>query len=205
MNPLMMMCAIAAACLPMIPQFHTSPAAAPAHAYIRPLQAPANLFTSNAGRFSVALPDGYPAMSLEVSDVPSELGELKLYMYTSVDSEHGVCLVGYSDVKTITMSDGVKQEMLEGAQEGALSNMNATLVSEEEITLDGNPGRSIRFISETEEMNLRGRMDYYIVGRRMYQVGFIEIADGALESDGVSDYFASFKLIPTAKKSKKRK
>lgn len=164
---------------------------------------PADAFTSKPGRFSISIPEGFSDPELETNNIPSEIGKIKLYMYTSVNETQGVCLVGYSDIKSITMTDELKEEMLEGAKEGALSNMNATLEGEESIMLDGHPGRSIRFTTDSEDTQMRGRMDYYMVDNRLYQVGFIEIANSALDGADVQEYFNSFKLISAAKKKKK--
>lgn len=162
-------------------------------------------FISKPGRFSISIPDGYSEPELESNDIPSEIGEIKLYMYTSVNMTEGVCLVGYSDIQSITMTDELKIEMLEGAKEGAISNMNATLQSEEEMTIDGHPGRSIRFTTDNEGTTLRGRMDYYMVENRLYQVGFIEIANNSLDGAPVKGYFNSFKLTQADTKAKKKK
>lgn len=164
-----------------------------------------NILVSKPGRFSIALPDGYPKPQLENSNVPSEIGQIKLSMYTSVREDQGVCLVGYSDISSMTITPELKEDMLNGAKEGALAQLNATLEAEEGIMLDGHPGRSIRFTSNNDEITLRGRMDYYMVGKRLYQIGFIEISDGALDSEGINNYFSSFKLTSATQQKKKKK
>lgn len=163
-----------------------------------------NILVSKPGRFSISLPDGYPKPTLESSNVASEVGRIKLSMYTSVKEEDGVCLVGYSDISSVKITPELKEEMLDGAKEGALAQLNATLETEEGVLLDGHPGRSIRFISNNDGITLRGRMDYYMVGKRLYQVGFIEIGDGVLDSESIENYFSSFKLTSTTKQKKKK-
>lgn len=165
----------------------------------------ASPFSSKDGRFSITLPEGYTKPKLETSDVPSEIGKIKLYMYTSMNIVEGVCLVGYSDITGIEMSADLKEKMLEGAKEGALGQMNATLEGEETISIDGHPGRSLVFTAESEGQTMKGRFDYYMVGSRLYQIGFIALAEDALTSDGIQSYFSSFKLMAAKAKAKKGK
>ncbi len=155
-------------------------------------------FVSREGRFSIALPDGYSRPKLEVNDVASDMGAIKLYMYMSIRSSEGACLVGYSDIKGVQLTDELRQKMLDGAREGALNNMNATLDSETPTTLEGNPGRIVRFTAEKDGQKIRGRFDYYLVNNRLYQVGFIAIAQDALEQESISAFFGSFKLMKQA-------
>jgi hypothetical protein len=165
--------------------------------------APEADFSSKDGRFSIVFPEGYSTPKLEKSDIPSELGKIKLYMFTSLNDAEGVCLVGYSDINGVTITNDLKEKMLDGAKEGALKNMNATLENERTVELDGNPGRSLLFVTESGGEQMHGRFDYYMVGNRLYQIGYIAIAEGALDADHVVSYFDSFKLA--AAKSKKRR
>jgi hypothetical protein len=84
--------------------------------------------------------------------------------------------------------------MLEGAKEGAIENMHATLEAEDTISLDGVSGRSIRFTAQNEGQAMHGRFDYFMVGNRLYQVGFIALTSDGLADDSVQDYFKSFKI-----------
>lgn len=159
-----------------------------------------DLFTSDDGKFSIQIPDGYSEPELQSSDVDSEIGDIKLHLYMSVNTE-GVCLIGYSDIN-MEITDDLKSDMLEGAKEGAISNMGATLQSEEDISIDGHPGRSIRFTTESEGIPMRGRIDYYMVDNRLYQVGFIETGNNSMDRANVQNYFKSFKLASAKKESK---
>lgn len=184
------------------PATHTPGAKSPTAFTSSALFSPHDDFSSKDGRFFISIPDGYTKPKLEKSDIPSELGNIKLYMYTAVNISEGVCLVGYSDINGITITDELKEKMLDGAKEGALKNMNATLEDEQVISLEGNPGRSLRFVTENEGQQMRGRFDYYMVKNRLYQIGYIAIAEDALNSDNVQGYFSSFKLVQAKKKGK---
>lgn len=159
-----------------------------------------DLFSSDDGNFSIQIPEGYSEPELQSSDVDSEIGDIKLHLYMSVNTE-GVCLIGYSDIN-LEITDELKNDMLEGAKEGAITNMGATLQSEEDISIDGHPGRSIRFTTESEGIPMRGRIDYYMVKNRLYQVGFIETGNGSMDRVTVQNYFKSFKLAPAKKEGK---
>lgn len=190
--------------LSLAPAFRTPSATQYAIASFLPAPPFQDLLVSKPGRFSIAMPNGFPKPTLENSNIPSEIGRIKLSMYTSVKEDAGVCLVGYSDISSVTITPELKEEMLDGAKQGALAQLDATLEGEEGIMLDGHPGRSIRFTSNSDGITLRGRMDYYMVEKRLYQIGFIEIGDGLLESENIHGFFSSFKLTTSTKRSKKK-
>lgn len=158
-----------------------------------------NSFSSKPGRFSISLPSGFSKPKLETSDIGDKGDKVKLYMHTSL-GENGVCLIGYNDLDIKDINDELRNTLLDGAKDGALKNMNATVGSEKNISLDGNPGRSMEFTADNEGQAMHGRFDYYLVGNRLYQVGFIGITEGALEDTDVLNYFASFKVTPKGKK-----
>ena len=113
-------------------------------------------------------------------------------------------LIGYSDISNVEFTDELREKMLEGAKEGAIENMHATLDNEENITLDGIPGRSIRFTADNEGQAMHGRFDYFMVGNRLYQVGYIALTADGLDTDAVRSYFKSFKIDAKAGKKKGR-
>jgi hypothetical protein len=156
-------------------------------------------FSSKPGRFSISLPSGFSKPKLETSDIGDKGDKVKLYMHTSLGG-NGVCLIGYNDLDVKDMNDEMRNTLLDGAKDGALKNMNATVGSEKNISLGGSPGRSMEFTADNEGQTMHGRFDYYLVGNRLYQVGFIGITESALEDTDVLNYFASFKVLPKGKK-----
>ena len=151
-------------------------------------------YTSRDGRFSVLFPPGYPAPKVTINSIASDNGTIKLYMHSSSNVAEGMCLVSYCDFKGAVIDEELKQRILDGAKEGALADMLATLESETPMTLGNYPGRSVRFSAVNNSDTVHGRFDFYLVGIRLYQVGFIGIDSLALGHDSITRYFDSFTL-----------
>ncbi|HVZ37991.1 MAG TPA: hypothetical protein VHI13_01845 [Candidatus Kapabacteria bacterium] len=151
------------------------------------------------GRFSITLPAGYSRPQLQTNSVESDNGTIRVHMYSAISANEGLCLIGYNDFKGATIDSILELRILDGAREGALENMQATLESERTLSLEGHPGRSIRFTARKNEQVMYGRFDYYLVGTRLYQVGFIGSSAASVESQPVASYFGSFKLMTNSR------
>ncbi|MBS1910425.1 MAG: hypothetical protein JST22_00440 [Bacteroidetes bacterium] len=150
---------------------------------------------SSDGRFSITLPAGYSKPQLQTNSVESDNGTIRVHMYSAINANEGLCLIGYNDFKGATIDSMLELRILDGAREGALENMQATLEGERTLSLEGHPGRSIRFTTRKNDQVMYGRFDYYMVGTRLYQVGFIGGSAASVESQPVASFFASFKLM----------
>jgi hypothetical protein len=141
-------------------------------------------FSSPEGRFSIQLP-GRPVLDEQSKNTST--GIVVMHFFTA-RSEGGVFVVAYADY---AISD-TKAE-LDANRDSFLKGMKATLVSESDIKLEGNPGREIK--ATRDQLSIRSRI--YLVGKRYYQA--IAITPATLPGDVEADRFlTSFQLSSTA-------
>lgn len=140
-------------------------------------------FSSTEGRFTVLMP---VEPMREEQTRETRQGKVVMHFFTS-GVDKGLFIVAYADY-----SFGEAKRELDANRDSFLQGMKATLVSESDIKLRGNPGREIR----AERDNLRIRSRIYLVGRRYYQV--IAITPATLPADIEADRFlTSFELSET--------
>jgi hypothetical protein len=152
--------------------------------------------TAKGGRFTALLPKGFGKPVESEQAVPTALGSLKMKMFLAQtpDGTKAVMLA-YIDYPKKVIEGGNPTTMLDSGQAGALANMpDAQLVSQDDVSLEGNPGRSVVFTTRSGDKEIHGRMDFYLVGVRLYQVFFASDDAGDLEREDVKDFFASLTL-----------
>jgi hypothetical protein len=96
-------------------------------------------------------------------DVPTAKGSFELRAYLVEDGETAM-FVGVCDYGS-AISDRSPDQVLDGAQQGAIDNVKAHLVSGKIITLGVYPGRE--FEAESDAMHFSARI--YLVGTTLYQ------------------------------------
>lgn len=154
--------------------------ASAAHAFLQTTEW--TKFSSPEGRFVILVPDA-PVRD-EQSKVTA-VGKVIMHFFTT-RSETGVFIVAYADY---AIGD-VKQE-LDANRDSFLKGMKATLVSESDIKLQGNPGREIK--AARDQLSIRSRI--YLVGKRYYQA--VAITPATLPGDVEANKFlTSFELLP---------
>ncbi len=138
-----------------------------------------------ADGFSASFP-GEPQFSKK--DVPTEKGSFELRAYLVEDGQAAV-FAGVCDYGS-AISDRTPDQVLNGAQQGALDNVKAHLVRGETITFGTYPGRE--FEAENDTMHFYARI--YLVGTTLYQT---LIAAPLGSPYARATYFLnSFQLIP---------
>lgn len=139
-------------------------------------------FSAPEGRFTVLLPDK-PVRDDQSKVTP--VGKVLMHFFTA-RSETGVFIVAYTDYAI-----GDAKRELDANRDSFLKGMKATLVSESDIKLQGNPGREIK--ATRDELNIRSRI--YLVGKRYYQA--VAITPATLPGNVEADKFlTSFELLP---------
>lgn len=139
-------------------------------------------FVSKEGRFKASFP------RTPKEQTQSVLG-MKIKMFT-VEESDGTMGVAYLDVPVKSAKQ--IEESLTGARKGMLKNINATLIKEDRITLDGKyPGREIK--GEIPSKNIDLYCSIYLVNGRAYQV-LIMGKPHWLESDKARKFLNSFAL-----------
>ncbi|MBS1911712.1 MAG: hypothetical protein JST22_06985 [Bacteroidetes bacterium] len=152
-------------------------------------------FTSKEGKFTVKYPDGFTMSSNSESTMPLEtaVGKLDMKVNTAMKGAGEVMMTAYIDYPDKAFDAGIPV-MLDGAQDGAMKNLGGTVEHREDITLDGNPGRSLTFSGKSSGTDVYGRVDYYIVKPRLYQILYLSDKKDGVSSDPVKAAFSSFKL-----------
>jgi hypothetical protein len=149
-------------------------------------------FTSEEGAFSVVSP-----LSLQESSqsIDTQLGPIEVHFFMGEDANRAF-MVGYSDYPQDFVDQSDPQVMLDGAVNGAVSNVNGELVSEVKIHLsDRYPGREIvvtAMVDNNQEGTLKGRL--FLVNNRLYQIMSIAPSDN-LNVQEMDDFINSFELL----------
>jgi hypothetical protein len=138
-----------------------------------------------ADGFSAAFP-GEPQLSKQ--NVPTDKGSFELRAYLVEDSQAAV-FVGVCDYGS-AIADRTPDQVLDGAQQGAIDNVKAHLVSGKKITLGAYPGRE--FEAENDSMHFYARI--YLVGSTLYQTLIAAPLGSPYAS--VTTFLDSFQLIP---------
>jgi hypothetical protein len=117
-------------------------------------------YTYPADGFSASYPS---EPTLQKKNVPTEKGSFELRAYLAQDGDAAV-FVGVCDYGS-AIADRTPDQVLDGAQQGALDNVNAHLLTGKKITYGVYPGRE--FEAENDSMHFHARI--YLVGATLYQ------------------------------------
>ena len=143
---------------------------------------------STEGRFSVVMPTTPQTSS---SDVDTRLGKLKLYTLSS-SSKVGEFMLSYADYPN-EANPADKDKVLDGVIDGVLKGLQGELISQNKITLNGNPGREMRARRTIEGAEMIFSWKVVLVGRRLYQMG-VGTSKGDAESPDIQKFFMSLQL-----------
>ena len=121
---------------------------------------------SQDGRFALMMPE-FP--NYDVQEVLTPVGTLELHIF-SVSSADSVFMAAYNDYPEFVVSSSDVGNMLDGARDGAVSNVGGTLLSENQIRLQGYPGRELWIEADVDGQEGLARARIFLVGRRMYQI-----------------------------------
>ncbi len=108
----------------------------------------------------------------------------------------------YHDERDIAYHRDLKNAILDGAMAGAIALVNGELLEQEDIFIDQNKGRDFFYTCEIDDLklqtvhNLKVRSRVVLVGRRLFSMSYIAMADSYDEATATR-YFESFKLVGT--------
>jgi len=150
-----------------------------------PVPTPQGWVTFNCvpGRFSVFMPE-IPTDKTET--VQSDHGPYTTHLFV-VRGEKSVFLIGWVDYDPSFNFNTTGE--LDMNRENFLKGVNATLVNNRTVTLDGY--QSIEFTAENSETLFKSRV--YMVGRRPYQL-VAATSKGLDDSININRFFDSFKV-----------
>jgi hypothetical protein len=153
-----------------------------------PIEYAPTKYKSDEGKFAIYFP-GEPTISHE--NIPTEAGNIQLHMYMYEQSATEVFLIGYCDYPSDAVKAGSTTDMLQGAKNGIVNNLRATITEENKITEQG---------SEGIEFKASGNGGIYLAyrvllkGNRLYQIGILR--DGSFPSnENIQLFIGSFELI----------
>ena len=131
------------------------------------------------------------APDLQKRDVPTDAGSFQLRSYVAQDGAYAL-FVGVCDFGA-QVNGRDPDTMLQGAKQGALTNSNSHLLSENRLTLGIYHG--LQFEAESSEAHFSARI--YMVGDTLYQTLVISPL-GSIYADKAR-FLDSFELIPRAR------
>ncbi len=149
-------------------------------------------FISETGGFSVVVPATLTEKSQELS---SDFNKMTVVTYAG-GSDSNRFMVNYMDLTQDVVDAAGAKTILEGSRDQLVGSAGITVLSEAEISLDGNPGQEVVFqtsIAENPQLLVRARI--YLVGTRLYQV-IAAVPKAYGENEITANFLDSFKLLP---------
>ena len=144
-------------------------------------------FHSADGKFKVNF-SGTPDVSNE--SIPTEVGNIDMYMFMYEKSVTEAEMIAYSDYPSEMVAMSNTDDMLQGAKEGAVSNLGAIITEEKEIMYNKHKGLEFKANSTQFYVNYK----IFLVNNRLYQIAIMR--DGSYASKAnVDKFFNSFELI----------
>jgi serine/threonine-protein kinase len=144
-------------------------------------------FTSPEGNFAVLMP-GTPAY--EKKGTATAAGSIDMHLFTSEPDRDAAYIVMYSDYPEIVLNVPA-QKILDGGRDGAVANSRGRLLGEQELSLDGFPGREFTIDVQGKGL-LKARA--FLVRQRMYTI----IAAGTrekVEQGDTAKFLTSFRML----------
>lgn len=142
----------------------TTPRTTPSPSYT-PTSTPSSSWQTVTGEgFTISMP-GTPGHDKDT--VPSAAGPLPIHLYTLSEGYEGF-ITGYTEYPDYIFTSANPEDLMDSAQNGAISNVQGEVTSQRSITLDGNPGREI--VGTSPSKNIAFTVRIYLVRPRMYML-----------------------------------
>ena len=153
-------------------------------------------YTSDEGKFSVTLPEGYGPFSEKKETSPTPSGEGKSHYLTSKNSSGHLAVVEYHILPDALFQKGKIREGLEGMRDEFLGKVTGVMESSEPVTVQGREALAVRGFNSLPDNKgfAYFRLVYVAAPPRIYRVGLITTEKADLDSPGVNAYFDSFQL-----------
>lgn len=146
-------------------------------------------YDSATGKFTAEFP-GSPKEQSQA--MPTPLGTITAYI-VGYESRSAAYMVMYADYPQSHVQSTSADEILDGACDGAASNINGRVISKTPITIGNHPGRELRVSATHEGKQVEVRNRVYLVGNRLYQV-LVTSAPGGTQDSTANRFVDSFKL-----------
>ncbi len=146
-------------------------------------------FISEDGTFSIEMP-GKPKASKII--LPVEDGQTYLNVFMVDEKKDFVFSIAYVDFSYEVLQKKTEEQILNDARDGAILNVQGTLLSESEVSIKQHPGREIMIRSIDGESIIKARV--FLAGNRQYQLMVITSND-KVESFTVRRFLDSFNIL----------
>ena len=138
--------------------------------------------------FSLSMP-GTPSKNDDT--IQSAAGPLPLRMYTLSQGYEGY-ITGYTEYPDIVFTSSEPEDLLDSAQQGAISNIKGEVTSQRAITLGGHPGREIVGTSPDQNIGFTARV--FLAKPRMYMLIYTQYDKNKPISEDGKRFLDSFQL-----------
>lgn len=153
-----------------------------------PAADPASMFaTLNAEEgFSVKMP-GQPQVQRQKVTIPA--GEVATAAYSLQTPEGVIYSVSIADYPEKVVAARPPEAFLNEGRDGLTNQLKGTVSNEEEVTVDGYPGKSYTVSSPNGEVRARN----YLVGPRLYTM--LVLYNPSIGAPGADDFLGSLALV----------
>ncbi len=138
------------------------------------------------GRFAVLLPG---KAQREARTLNTAAGALTMTMY-ACSLKQGSMAVAYTDYPAAALAADHGRAQLDAARDALLRNIGGSVRSEEEVMIEGFPGRQV-YAEGRAGARLKAR--FVAAGPRLYQIAYVGAKDGVAMAD-IDMFLTSFKL-----------
>lgn len=147
-------------------------------------------FSSEVGQFTISTPAPFEETQ---QSVETPVGPINIYTFTA-EKDESAYVVAFSDYPPQLVEQSEPELLLNSSRDGAIDNLGGTLVSEEAIDIEGNPGRSLIISTGAdtpEPAIINSRI--YLVDNRLYQILVVSPEDKDLQATSET-FLESFNL-----------
>jgi hypothetical protein len=141
-------------------------------------------------RFAVLLPG---KAQHESRTLNTAAGALTMTMY-AFSLKQGSMGVAYTDYPAAALAAEHGREQLDAARDALLRNIGGGVRSEEDISIEGFPGRQVHAEGRAGAQGVLLKARFVAVGNRLYQIAYIGAKDGVAMAN-VDMFLTSFKLL----------
>ena len=143
-------------------------------------------FESKDGKFTIKFK---VAPKESTQNVPTEIGDVKMYMFMYEESVTKAYMVAYCDYPSELIKASDAKTLLGGSKEGVVGKFNATITDEKSSQFQGN--EAIDFTASGPQYHTAYKL--VLAGNRLYQVGILQ--DGSpVAADDIDTFIGSFKI-----------
>jgi hypothetical protein len=143
-------------------------------------------FKSEAGKFTINFKE---TPTEQEQDVPTAVGNVKMYMFMHEESRSKAYMVAYCDYPADMIKEANAVDLLQGSKEGVVGKFEAKITNEKVGKFQGN--EAIDFTASGPQYHTAYKL--VLAGNRLYQVGILEDSGPVSQSD-IDTFIGSFKI-----------